>query len=74
MSYNSSKSTKRFTYTVNRNNTAKRAGSNTVSIATNPSDGDSYNVGASSITMTVREAQALRGFLNDKLTDEVYTG
>ena len=35
MSYIKSKSTKRFTYTVNRNETAKQAGSNTVTIATN---------------------------------------
>ncbi len=68
MSYNKTKTTKRFTYEVNRNNTAKKAGSNTVSISTNPAEGTGYSVGSNTFTMTVREAQALRGFLNSELS------
>ena len=67
MSYNKTKTTKRFTYQVNRNETAKRAGSNTVSISTNPAEGTGYSVGTSSLTMTAKEATALRGFLNTEL-------
>jgi hypothetical protein len=66
MSFSKSKSIKRFNYTINRNETAKQAGSNTVTIATQPSDGQ-YSVGQSSLTLTVREAQALQGFLNENL-------
>ena len=66
MSYIKSKSTKRFTYTVNRNETAKQAGSNTVTIATQPADGQ-YSVGQSILTMTVKEAKALNAFLSDGL-------
>ena len=67
MIYNKTKATKRFTYEISRNDTAKKAGSNTVSISTNPSTDDGYSVGSNTFTMTVREAQALRGFLNDEL-------
>jgi|TARA_Y100000296_G_C5029056_1_gene183834 hypothetical protein len=69
MSFSKSKSTKRFTYTVNRNETAKQAGSNTVTIATNPVDGH-YSIGQSSMTMTIKEASALQNFLNDTLSVE----
>lgn len=61
-----SKSTKRFNFGLSRNYTAKRAGSNSLTISTNPAD-DSYSVGTSSLTMTVREATALQGFLNKNL-------
>lgn len=67
MSFIKSKSTKRFTYTVNCNDTAKQAGSNTVTIATNPLDGH-YSIGQSSMTMTIKEATALQNFLNDTLS------
>jgi hypothetical protein len=66
MSFSKSKSIKRFNYTINRDETAKQAGSNIVTIATQPQDGQ-YSVGQSSLTMTVREAQALQGFLNENL-------
>ena len=69
MNYSKTKNTKRFAFTVNRNTTAKQAGSNVVTIATQPYDEGQYSVGQSSITMTVREAQALNSFLNDSLTD-----
>jgi hypothetical protein len=67
--YSKSKTTKRFTYTVNRNSTAKKAGSNTVTIQTNASEGK-YVVPQASFTMTVKEAQVLQSFLNDALVSE----
>lgn len=62
--YSKSKQTKRFTYTVNRNSTAKKAGSNTVTIATNAYEGK-YTTPQASFTMTVKEAQVLQNFLNE---------
>ena len=67
MSYTSSKSTKRFSFGINRNNTAKKAGSNIVTISTLPAEDSQYSVGQTSLTMTVREAQALQSFLNENL-------
>jgi hypothetical protein len=61
--YYNEKSTSRFTFGMSRNFIAKQAGSNTVTIATNPSDGQ-YSIGQTSLTMTVREAKALQSFLN----------
>jgi len=62
------KSTQRFTFAVNRNTTAKQAGSNTVVIATNPIPDSQYSVGQTSLTMTVKEAKVLQSFLNDQLS------
>ena len=62
------KSTSRFTFAVTRNTTAKQAGSNTVTIATNPIPDSQYSVGQSSLTMTVKEAKVLQSFLNDQLS------
>jgi len=67
MPYNKSKSTKRFSFGINRNPTAKQAGSNIVTIATLPAEDSQYSVGQTSLTMTVREARALQGFLNENL-------
>ena len=69
MNYSKQKSTKRFEFQVDRNTTAKKAGSNTVTISTRPYDGQ-YSVGQTSLTMTVREAQALNNFLNETLCTE----
>ena len=66
--YSKTKSTKRFTYTVNRNSTAKKAGSNMLTISTRPSEGQQYSVGTTTISMSIREAQALQSFLNESLT------
>jgi hypothetical protein len=68
--YSKSKQTKRFTYTVNRNSTAKKAGSNTVTIQTNAASEGKYVVPQASFTMTVKEAQVLQNFLNDTLVTE----
>jgi len=69
MNYSKSKSTKRFEFTIDRNTTAKQAGSNTVTIATQPNIDSQYSVGQSSLTLTVREAMALNSFLNESLDD-----
>ena len=69
MNYFKTKSTKRFSFGLNRNSTAKKAGSNTVTISTRPYDGQ-YSVSQTSLTLTVREAQALNNFLNESLSAE----
>ena len=69
MNYSKQKNTKRFNFQVDRNTTAKKAGSNTVTISTRPSDGQ-YSVSQTSLTMTVKEAQALNNFLNETLSAE----
>ena len=66
MPYTKSKSTKRFTFEVNRNETSHKAGANTVIIATNPSS-EFYSAGTSSMTLTVKEAKALNMFLSTEL-------
>lgn len=71
MSYYNSKSTKRFSFGINTNPTAKQAGSNIVTIATLPAEDSQYSVGQTSLTMTVREARALQGFLNTELSPVV---
>ena len=70
-SYYNEKSTKRFTFGLDRNDTAKQAGSNTFTIATNPTTDGQYSIGQTSMTMTVREAKALQSFLNSQLLENV---
>ena len=67
MPYNKTKSTKRFSFGINRNPTAKKAGSNSFTIATQ-GDFGRYSGTTSTITMTVKEAQALQSFLNETLS------
>lgn len=67
MNFVKTKSTKRFEYTVERNDTAKQAGSNIVTISTLPAGDGQYAIGQTSLTMTVREAKALNSFLNSTL-------
>ena len=69
MTYTNQKATKRFTYGIARNPISHQAGSNTFTIATNPVDGQ-YTNGIVGLTMSVREARALQGFLNSELSDE----
>ena len=66
MSYQNSKSTKRFTYGISRNSTSHKAGANTVTIATNSDDGF-YASGGVQLSMSVKEAKALQSFLNAEL-------
>lgn len=67
MPFIKTKSTKRFSFGINRNPTAKKAGSNIVTISTLPYEDSQYSVGQTSLTMTVREAMALKSFLNENL-------
>lgn len=66
MPYTKSKSTKRFNFEISRNDTSHQAGSNAVTISTNPSS-DRYSTGTSTMRMTVKEAQALNLFLTNEL-------
>ena len=74
MPFNKTKSTKRFSFGINRNPTAKKAGSNIVTISTLPYEDSQYSVGQTSLTMTVREATALQSFLNENLSVDSDSG
>ena len=71
MKFNRSKKTKRFSFNVSRNTQNHKTGANTVTIQTRDSGSDSsYSYDTSvdgGITMTVKEAIALQGFLNKNL-------
>ena len=74
MPFSKSKSTKRFNFQINRNSKSHKAGSNTVSILTNPpTDSSSYYTSRSEITMTIKEARAFQSFLNTHLLDSKTT-
>jgi precorrin-6x reductase len=49
----------------------KKAGANTLTIATLPYEDSQYSVGQTAVTMTVREAKALQSFLNNELAPVV---
>ena len=68
MSYYNQKSIKRFTYGVSLDDTSHKAGANRVTITTNPGDGQ-YATGTVGLAMSVKEAQALRSFLNSELSN-----
>ena len=68
MPHTKSKSTKRFNFEISRNDTSHQAGSNSVTISTNPSS-DRYSTGTSTMRMTVKEAKALNLFLNNEFRD-----
>ena len=70
MSYNNTKITSRFQFGISRNTTAKKAGSNVVTIATNPEESSKYSTGTTQISMTVKEARVLQTFLNDAFSSE----
>ncbi len=61
------KSTKRFTYTANRDDVSKQAGCNSVTITTNTFEDGQYSIPTASLTLTVKEALALQSFLNETL-------
>ena len=67
--YFNEKSTSRFDFGVYRNKTAKKAGSNMLTISTRASEGQ-YSVGTTTISMSIREAQALQSFLNQSLSSD----
>ena len=68
--YNKQYQTSRFSFGINRNSTSKQAGSNTVTIATRADDGGFYSTPTTQLSMTVKEARALQGFLNNNLMDD----
>ena len=68
MSYQNTKSTKRFNFGISRNSTSHKAGANSVTIATRQDDGY-YAAGGVQMQMTVKEARALQSFLNSELGD-----
>ncbi len=68
MNISKSKNTKRFNFGINRNASSHKAGSNTFTIGTRDT-GDKYARSTSQITMTVKEAIALQGFLNAHLSN-----
>ena len=70
MSYQNTKTTSRFKFGIVRNPTAKKAGSNMVTIATRPFSGQ-YAVGTTQLSLTVKEAVALQAFLNESLPPSV---
>ena len=69
MKISKSKSTKRFNFDLNRNTVSHQRGANTFSIGTKTGSSSDYDVASSTITMTVKEARALQGFLNSYLVD-----
>ena len=71
MSYNNTKTTSRFQFGISRNSTAKKAGSNVVTIATRPASNGKYSTGTTQLQMTVKEAQALQAFLNESFASDV---
>ena len=66
--YFNEKSTQRFDFGVYRNATSKKAGSNMLTISTRPYEGQKYAVGTTTISMSIKEAQALQSFLNSSLS------
>ena len=68
--YNKQYQTSRFSFGINRNSTSKQAGSNTVTIATRAEEGGFYSTPTTQLSMTVKEARALQGFLNNNLMDD----
>lgn len=67
MIYSKSSSTKRFDFGVSQNSTAKKAGSNMLTIATRAYDNDFYSTPTTQLSMTIKEARSLQSFLNTAL-------
>ena len=66
--YQNSKSTKRFEFGISRSS-SKKAGANVVTIGTRTGEGF-YATPTVGLTMTVKEARALRNFLNTELDQQ----
>lgn len=67
MIYSKSSNTKRFQFGVSQNNTAKKAGSNVLTISTRAYDNDFYSTPTTQLSMTIKEARSLQSFLNSAL-------
>ncbi len=64
MKFEKNKNTRHATFNIRRNDIAKKAGINRLAITTMAND---WRVGDTTINMTLRDARALRDFLNDNL-------
>jgi hypothetical protein len=69
MPYIKTKSTTRFNFEVTRDPASHKAGSNVVTISTLPGESSKYSTGTTQLSMTVKEAKVLQGFLNSALED-----
>ena len=67
MIYQKNSNTKRFQFGVSQNPTAKKAGSNMLTIATRAYDNDFYSTPTTQLSMTIKEARSLQSFLNSAL-------
>ncbi len=67
--YSKTIDTKRFTFGVNRSSTSHQAGSNVVTISTRTESNGYYSTPTTQLSMTVKEARALQGFLNTQLVN-----
>jgi len=65
MRYNKSKATTRFNFAINRDTISHKKGVNSLVIGTR--DSGTYGTTSSQFTLTVKEAKALRSFLNQHL-------
>jgi len=74
MPYMKNQSTKRFSFGITRNPTSKKAGANVVTIATNADDSAYYSTPTTQLSMTVKEARVLQGFLNETLASDATVG
>ena len=69
MPYIKTQSTKRFEFEVSRDPASHKAGANVVTISTLPYESSKYSTGTTMLSMTVKEAKVLQGFLNSALED-----
>ena len=69
MPYTKTQSIKRFNFEVTRDLASHKAGANVVTISTLPAENSKYSTGTTMLSMTVKEAKALQGFLNSALVD-----
>jgi len=64
MKFDKFKNTRHTSFNLRRNDVAKKAGINRLAITTQSND---WRVGDTTISMTLRDARALRDFLNQNL-------
>jgi|TARA_B100000073_G_scaffold167370_1_gene138501 hypothetical protein len=64
MKFDKTKNTRHATFNIRRNDTAKKAGINRLAITTASND---WRINDTTISMTLRDAKALRDFLNQNL-------
>jgi hypothetical protein len=64
MKFEKSKNTRHASFNIRRNDFAKKAGINRLAITTQSRD---WRVGDTTVSMTLRDARALRDFLNQNL-------